>query len=41
MFYAGRDRFPLADKRMFAVPAERTMEAKCCDGDAPGKGTEN
>ena len=41
VFYAGLERLPLGDKRMFAVPAERTMEAICCDGDAPCKGTEN
>ena len=27
LFYAGLERLPLGDKRMFAVPAKRTMEA--------------
>ena len=41
LFYAGLDRWPLGDKRMLAVPAERTMEAIGRYGDAPCKGTEN
>ena len=39
-FNAGLERWPLGDKRMFAVPAERTIEAKCRDGDTPCKDTE-
>ena len=40
LFYAGLDRSPLGDKRMFAVPAERTTEAIGRYGVAPCKGTE-
>ena len=36
-----QERLPFGDKRMFAVPTERTMEAIGRYGDAPCKGTEN